>query len=227
MRFHYLTVIEHTANNKQGKARWLCRCDCGKVKAIDGKHLLSKTHPTKSCGCMTGRLISERLTKHGMSHHPAFGVWHSMKQRCEDSKHPAYHNYGARGITVCQQWDYDFAQFWKDMGPTYRRGMDLDRRDNSKGYSPENCRWVSRKVNNRNRRSNRVIVTSYGSMTVSALSELTGIGVTTILYRLDHHWPTELLCAQPDLRNVFTTSGIAVRGTDSLYGIKSIENHAS
>ena len=227
MRSFYLTVLTRANNAKQGKAQWLCQCDCGNRKILSSEHLISKSHPAKSCGCMTRALISKGNSKHGMAHHPAFGVWHSMKQRCEDSNHPAFHNYGARGIAVCPQWRNDFAQFWRDMGPTYQTGLELDRMDNNKGYSPENCRWVSRKVNNRNRRSNHVIDTPYGRMTVASFSELTGIGVTTILYRVSHKWPTELLCVRPDVRNVCMTSEIAVRGTDLLFGTSKAENHAS
>jgi len=153
-----------------------------------------------------------------MSHHPTFGVWHSMKQRCEDVNHPAYHNYGQRGIAVCAAWDHSFENFWKDMGPTYKPGLDLDRIDNNRGYSPDNCRWTTRKINNRNRRTNRRINTPYGEMTLAALADLTGIGVTTLCYRLAHNWPTELLCVTPDVRNLCTTSEIVVRGTDLSYG---------
>jgi hypothetical protein len=105
------------------------------------------------------------------------------------------------------------------MGPTYQSGLDLDRRDNNQGYNPENCRWVERKTNSRNKRNNRVIDTPFGNMTVSALSEMTGIGVTTLIYRLDHNWPIESLCIPPDARNRCMTSKTAVPDTDLLSGI--------
>jgi hypothetical protein len=176
---------------------------------------------------MAKKLIAVGNQTHGMSSHPAWGVWHSMKQRCMDSNHRAYHNYGGRGITVCQEWQESFENFWSDMGSTYQRGLDLDRIDNNKGYSKENCRWVNRKENNRNRRTNRIIDTPYGRMTVSALAELTMIRENTLLYRLDHDWPTESLCIPPNVRNKSTTLGIAVRGTDFVYLTDKQENSAS
>ena len=223
-QYHYLTALYRVENNHQGKPRWRCRCVCGREVNVSASDLKKKKYPTMSCGCMKRRLIGEGTRTHGMSKHPAWAVWHSMKQRCLSSNHQAYHNYGERGITVCPEWLQSFDNFWRDMGPTYLPGMDLDRIDNNQGYSPNNCRWVSRKETNRNKRSNRLINSPLGIMTVSELCEKTGIGETTMLYRLDHNWPPELLCAKPDVRNLCTTSKIVVRGTDSQYSIQSPVN---
>ena len=197
-QFHYLTVIERAENTKQGKTQWLCKCVCGKMVIVAASDLKKKRHPHKSCGCMGKELVAEANSTHGMSKHPAFGVWHSMKQRCEDPNHPAFHNYGGRGITVCRRWQSSFENFWEDMGPTYRQGLDLDRIDNDKGYSPENCRWTSRKINCRNRRCSRYVDSVYGRRNVAELSEMTGIRENTLLYRLQIGFPTELLCIPPD-----------------------------
>lgn len=214
-QFHYLTVLYRVPNKAPKRARWKCRCVCGREVEVDAKDLRRKDRHTMSCGCMKGKLIGERQQTHGMSRHPAWAVWHSMRQRCLDPSHKAYHNYGGRGITICTDWLNSFEAFWQDMGPSYQPGLDLDRIDNSKGYSPENCRWTTRKINSRNRRTNRVIDTPLGRMTVSELSERIGIGETTLLYRLDHGWPTESLCTRPNVRNLCTTSGIVARGTVS------------
>ena len=197
-QFHYLTVIERAENTKQGKTQWLCKCVCGKKVIVAASDLKKKRHPHKSCGCMGKKLAAEANSTHGMSKHPAFGVWHSMKQRCEDPNHPAFHNYGGRGITVCSRWQSSFENFWEDMGPTYRQGLDLDRIDNDKGYSPENCRWTSRKINCRNRRCSRYVDSVYGRRNVAELSEMTGVRENTLLYRLQIGFPTELLCILPD-----------------------------
>ena len=214
-QFHYLTVLYRVPNKTPKLARWRCRCICGQEVDVNAQDLKHKGHSTKSCGCMKAKLIGDGNRTHGMSKHPAWAVWHSMKQRCLDPTHEAYHNYGGRGITICTEWLNSFEAFWRDMGPTYQSGLDLDRIDNNKGYSPDNCHWATRKANNRNNRTNRVIETPMGIMTVSELSERTGIGETTLLYRLDHGWPTESLCAEPDAKNRYTTSGIAARGTGS------------
>ena len=220
-QFHYLTVIRRVENTPKGQSQWACRCICGTEKVLKYVDFARKSHPTKSCGCMKKELIGRKQRTHGMSHHPAFAVWHSMKQRCNDKNHHAYHNYGGRGIKVCERWQNSFENFWKDMGASYQPGLDLDRIDNNQGYSPQNCRWTTRRINCMNRRKSRFIKTPYGKMSVRDFSEMTGIGTSTIEYRLAHHWPTELLCAPPDYRNMYMTSEIVVRGTDSRYGTRS------
>lgn len=212
-RFNSLTVIRRAPNDKRGKPRWVCKCDCGTETTYAARDL--KRGNLYSCGCQRSRRISEKNKTHGMSRHPAWAVWHSMKQRCMDPNHKAWKNYGGRGITVCGRWAESFEAFWEDMGPTYQPGLEIDRIDNNRGYEPGNCRWTTRKVNARNRRTNILVTTEYGTTTVSELAELTGIGETTLLYRIQHGWPEAALTTPPNVRNWYTTSGIAVRGTAS------------
>jgi hypothetical protein len=91
-----------------------------------------------------------RGKNHNLSNMKTYKIWKDLRQRCNNPKDTAYKNYGGRGIAVCERWD-DFKNFFADMGGV-PEGSFIDRRDNNKGYDPENCRWVSRVVQNRNQK---------------------------------------------------------------------------
>jgi hypothetical protein len=137
--------VENAPGYKQ--ARWLFRCDCGVEKVVFGYSVVHGT--VQSCGCL--RHDTKARLKHGGAGTKEFNSWASMRQRCTNPDDAAYQDYGGRGITICSQWD-DFAVFLADMGPR-PTGTSLDRRDNEKGYSPENCRWATKQEQVRNRRT--------------------------------------------------------------------------
>jgi predicted DNA-binding transcriptional regulator AlpA len=178
LRFGALTAVE-TSHTDGAKWYWIYKCDCGKLVTKLGQDVTKdlKRGGTPNCGCMTGRLIGTKNSTHGMSKHPAYAIWRSMRDRCRLPSHQAWANYGGRGITVCERWN-SFENFWEDMGATYQRGLDLDRRDNNAGYSKENCRWVSRKVNALNKRN-------YRGVDIATIAAETGISRSTLYYRLN------------------------------------------
>ena len=155
---------------------------------------------------MRYHLLSEAQKTHGMSKHPAYAVWRSMCDRCRLPTHQAWKNYGARGIKVCPEWEGSFENFWADMGAAYKKGLTLERIDVNKGYSKENCTWATMKSQARNKRKNVRINTPWGLVTVAEASERSGVGVTTILYRIKAGVPERLLLTKPDVRNRFVTS---------------------
>lgn len=200
-RFGALVVMS-PAHSDGRKRYWEARCDCGNIVVKCGSDLKKeqKRGGTPNCGCLTKTLIGEKNTRHGMTDHPAYWVWRSMRDRCRLPSHHAWRNYGGRGIRVCERWGI-FEAFWEDMGPAYQKGLTLDRIDNDGPYSPENCRWVSMKIQSRNKRTNTHMPTPFGEMTVSEASEVFGIGVTTLLYRLAAGWPEDYLLIDPDVKN--------------------------
>ena len=128
---------------------------------------------------------------HGMSrdkngrHTRLYGRWANIKDRCHNPKCKDYKKYGGRGINVCDEWRNNFKKFaeWA-IENGYRDGLQLDRIDNNKGYSPENCRFVDGKTNSNNRRDN-LRVSLFGKLrTISEVAMITGIPAATLYGRL-------------------------------------------
>ena len=99
---------------------------------------------------------SKAMTRHGLEGTPTYHCWTAMNQRCYNPKHPYYADYGGRGITVCARWRHSFENFLDDMG-LKPGGLTLDRRDNSLGYSPGNCRWATWQEQALNRRPRKML----------------------------------------------------------------------
>lgn len=135
--------------------------------------------------------------KHGLSYTPEYRAWQTMRLRCTEPTNAAYPNYGGRGITVCDRWLNSVEHFVSDMGPKPTPKHELDRIDNNAGYSPENCRWVERKINDRNRRSNRLIKHDGAQVSLAELAERHGIRPDTLAYRIDSGWTLDVALNTP------------------------------
>lgn len=184
MKYGRLTVIEtFTKRQSNGKMATYakCLCDCGNTKTLKMNDL--KTGNTKSCGCLAHDLLVKRNTKHGLRRHPAYNTYISMMNRCYNPKKKSYKHYGVRGITVCKEWHdiHTFCQWCDQNG--FKPELQLDRIDNSKGYSPENCRFVTPKSNLRNTRHNVIIGGKVLREYLDELGEKYNIGFPTLRYR--------------------------------------------
>jgi hypothetical protein len=124
-----------------------------------------------------------------MRHTKHYYTWNNIKNRCYRPDHKQYHAYGGRGIYMCDRWLAGFEFFWEDMGPTYRDGLQIERRNNDDGYTPENCYWATRAEQNRNKRTNRMVDTPWGTMIMRDAARQAGIRETTLRYRLNVGWP--------------------------------------
>lgn len=190
-RFGRLIALhyDHTKRDKTtGRPRhyWLFKCDCGKIAVLKKENVMSGH--TVSCGCYH----KERITRHGFSNTRLFNILHDMKCRCYNKKISFYKNYGGRGITLCDEWLTNPESFYTwAINNGYRDNLTIDRIDNDKGYSPENCRWVTRAEQNRNFRRNRLINYNGEVHCLSEWARIRNIGKSTLKQRLDLGWPIE------------------------------------
>ena len=182
-QFGYLTVIEyagtHTSPCGTKKKQWKCRCRCGNETVVSTSHLLDGR--TKSCGCLKRSRMVEHNTKHGGAHDRLYGIWRSMKRRCNSPKDAHYDLYGGRGIKVCDEWkNYENFKEW-----AYLNGYDetakfgnctIDRIDNDGDYTPENCRWADRITQANNTSRNRYVEFEGQRLTIAEFARVMNIG---------------------------------------------------
>ncbi len=150
-RFGRWTVVEYA-----GKQQWLCVCDCGATRNVEGGSL--RRGLSTSCGCKAQEITTERNMLHGLSRTRLYCVWKSMKSRCYQSSSTSYPNYGGRGICVCDEWLHDFKAFYEwamanGYDPNAPRGeCTIDRIDVNGNYEPSNCQWISNSEQAKNKR---------------------------------------------------------------------------
>jgi hypothetical protein len=186
-RFGRLVVLSETdKRDKCGNVYYLCECDCGTRKTISGASL--RQGRTVSCGCYNKEVITGDKVPGG-SRKGLYRVWYSMLMRCNNENNKDFHNYGARGISVCKEWQNSYEAFyhWATQSG-YRQGLTLDRIDNDGNYSPENCRWATWKQQHNNKRSNKKIKYGGKLFTEATLADHIGIGKATLRRRIELGW---------------------------------------
>lgn len=193
-RFGRLTVIAE-GERAQGRRenRWICQCDCGNItNPVSGNRL--RSGDVKSCGCYKREQTIRRSTTHDLCHSRLYRIYFGMKDRCTNPHNEHYARYGGRGIQICVEWLNSFEAFYKwAMSHGYADNLTLDRKENDKGYCPENCRWTTNEVQANNRWTNIVVEINGESKTLAQWARESGIKYRTIHARYNRGWTGESL----------------------------------
>lgn len=198
-RFGRWTVLELAERRRSGKTMtlyWKCRCDCGTVKIIRGGNL--KTGNTKSCGCINAERNFTNYIVHGQKGTRLYRIWNGIKNRCTNANDESYKRYGARGISICDEWANDFMAFhdWA-IENGYSDNLSIDRIDNNGNYEPSNCRWADNKTQCRNRSSNHLVTYSGKTQTIAEWESELGFKKDILTTRLSHGWSVEKAIETP------------------------------
>lgn len=173
----------------QNRAHWLLRCRCGTFWVADIGGI--QRGYTQSCGCFNRENVIRRNTTHGQSHTRTFDVWSQMRDRCYNPNNDVFSYYGKRGITVCHEWRESFQAFLKDMGHPPTADHTIERKDNSLGYRPDNCIWITRMAQAANKRNNHRITANGETHHLAEWARLRGITREAIASRLKRRWSPE------------------------------------
>ena len=190
-RFGRLVVCWPSGISGQDRV-WLCLCDCGNLRNVNRSNLGSGK--TRGCGCVS--------RKHGHFAHRSESrthrSWKSMVERCYSQKSISWPRYGARGIRVCRRWrgKTGFLNFLADMGDR-PIAKTLGRIDNSKGYSPRNCRWEDSKQQQNNKSNTRMITFNGVTKSATLWADHLGIPRNAIYKRLSQSWPVSRVLGLP------------------------------
>lgn len=187
-RFGRLVALKINGKDRNRHLMWECICDCGAIKIVAGTSLVEGY--TMSCGCYYKEVAGKMNFIHGKCSTKIYGVYKGMLYRCYGNEKRYEKHYKGKRF-VCERWLQSFQNFYEDMFPTYKEGLQLDRIDNDGDYGPSNCRWVSSKDNSNNKSNNKRYTIGTESRGIVEWERITGTDRNTIASRLKRGWDIE------------------------------------
>ena len=189
-KYNRLTIIEEAGKGYRGTTLVKCKCECGNEYINSCSAIVRGKY--KSCGCgkkeYKERFINAHRT-HGNSKTRLYKIFYGMKTRCTNPKRADYKQYGGKGIKICSEWLNDYTLFEKwAIENGYNDTLTIDRIDPNKDYSPENCRWVSRKEQSRNQERTKYLTYNGITKTVAEWAEELGVSYWTLMTRFKKGW---------------------------------------
>jgi len=199
-KFGRLTAIKFIDSTRDYRYKWECLCECGNKTIVSKSKLKNKW--TQSCGCLQKDRAREGQKTHGLSRTKFIKRWEGLNSRCNNPNNPRWRQYGGRGIKV--MWN-SFEEFRDDMYESYlehvkihgERNTTIDRIDSNGNYSKENCRWATQKIQQRNRRNNRILTYKGETKVLVEWAEEYGISIYTLWARLNSGLSVEDALTKP------------------------------
>lgn len=239
-KFGSLEVISfYTGKRESGSVKRMvkCKCKCGRIVDVEKYNLTSGN--SKRCINCKSKIVGASRSTHGHSYNnknvnkleaKCYYTWQAIKRRCRKTYDLSYERYGGKGIDVCDDWFDSYESFLSDMGLPPSVDSQIDRTDNSKGYSKENCRWVSRSQNSRNKSNNRKITAFGATKLLCEWAESYGVNSATIARRIDSlNWSPEQAIIGKESRFKYKTPDgkfRALKEVSSFYGLSSSGSHS-
>ena len=191
INFHHSVPRYYPNGSLRGHRHyWSCLCECGNYKIVEQYQLTSGN--TQSCGCLAKERAKTNFVKHNLTNHRLYNIYAHIKQRCNKPDCKEYKNYGGRGIKLCYEWNIDFLNFYNwSINNGYADNLTIDRIDVNGNYEPSNCRWVSYKVQNNNKRNNFLVTIYNRTQTLSEWCDEKNLNYSKIQSRLKRGWLLE------------------------------------
>jgi hypothetical protein len=181
----YARLVALRLVEKRGRnSYWEFQCDCGSLRRMKVGHVTSGH--TKSCGCLSREVTSDRSRRHGKTGTQEYFSWRRMLERCNNQKAKDFDHYGGRGIKVCDRW-LKFENFLADIG-NRPIAHSLDRINNNGNYEPGNCRWATQAQQLRNRRITKMVEFRGQKIPLIDACEIVGISYNKARQRIDNGW---------------------------------------
>lgn len=192
LRFSGWLVLHQAGNTVNGKALWLCKCDCGTERLVVGADL--RQEKSKNCGCENNKRIGNVRRIHGKTGTRLHVIWKNMRSRCNNPAHPGFATWGGRGVRICEAWD-DFTAFeaWA-VANGYRDDLSIERLNVDGNYEPGNCAWATPLEQSVNR---RFVLRNADGVAWSQIAKANGIPVQLMHGRIHEGWPIEKAATLP------------------------------
>lgn len=182
IKFYKLLVLYQIPGSRKSPSKVACQCECGN-KTIQFKNSITSGR-VKSCSCYKNELARKNHLKHGLRKHPIYSIWNAMIQRCYNPKNKSFHNYGGRGIKVCDEWKQSFYSFYLNIGNRPSAKHTLDRINNDGNYEPTNVKWSLPHEQANNTRANHWLEFDGKKITMAQASKKFGISYSKLKKRI-------------------------------------------